>query len=147
MAADFGVKIAAVRVGVPGLLLLLALILAIVNMAVKNAAIDTVKDWFILVASVAVIYLIIMRFVSNKAEGRSGWSIFALVVFGALLFSSIDRLRARGSSSKEVFGLDLNTLQLVLLLVAVVPMVMRMLGAKVPDFTPKGSIYSAAARR
>jgi hypothetical protein len=141
-----GIKIAAVRVGIPGLLLLLALVMATINLAVKNATISTVKDWFILVASVAIIYLIVMRFVNNKAEGRNGWSIFALVVFGALLFSSIDRLRSYGDSGKDVFGMDLNTLQLVLLIVAVVPMVMRMVGAKIPDFTPKGSLYTVARR-
>lgn len=146
MAADFGLKIAAVRVGIPGLLLLAALVLAIVNMSIKKSALDTVKDWFILVASVAVIYLIVMRFVNNRSEGRSGWSIFSLVVFAALLFSSIDRLRASGPSSKDILGLDLNTLQLVLLLLAVVPMIMRMAGAKIPDFTPKGSMYSAARK-
>jgi hypothetical protein len=143
MAADFGIKIAAVRVGVPGVLLLLALVLAIVNVATKHSAVATIKDWFILVASVAVIYMIVMRFVTNKAEGRSGWSIFAMLVFGALLYTSIDRLRYHGASTKNVLGLDLNTLQLVLLLVAVVPMVMRMLGGKIPDFTPKGTIYTA----
>lgn len=128
------------RVGkltIPGILILASLALVIISVVVeergKGPDVRAAKNWVLLVASIVGIYAVIAGMGRGGLRGASARVGVSLAIFVVLFYVSLQELQ-----NKAYFLLNLSatTVQLLLLVLLVAPMVARMMKIGVADLTP-----------
>jgi hypothetical protein len=115
-----------------GLLVVAALVLAVIAVVVEERGVgpdvSVIKNWVLLAAAVLGIYLTVGTLRASPSRGG-----LALAIFVLLFYVSLQDLQYRRYT---VLGMSASTVQMLLLVVLVAPMLARAVKIGVADVTP-----------
>jgi hypothetical protein len=117
---------------------MVALLLARCCSVSNTRKIRDAKNWILLAAAILGLYAVVMQFSRNRVAGGPVRVGAAGVVLALLAYSTLEDMRAVDTT---MFGAyDVNTVQMILLLILVAPLIVRMFGLRMPDVAPAGMV-------
>jgi hypothetical protein len=122
---------------VPGILVVVALVLVIISLVVEERGtgpdVRAAKNWVLLAASVVGIYAIVANLGRGGLRSAPARVGISLALFAVLFYASLQELQNRRYS---LLNMSAATVQMLILLLLVAPLVARGLKVGVADVTP-----------
>lgn len=135
------------RVGkltIPAMLLAAALVLVVVATVFGvSSQLQQLKNWVVLAGTIGLLYLVVRDLFETRGRSHPVRLTLAAVLAAALLFVTLEEMRGLPKNHSWLGGAGTGSVQLVILLAFVAPMMLRAMKVKVADVAPPQMLSSA----